>query len=143
MNFMARTLNRPPTIRSSRPRRRSAAVVAATAAATGAWIIVSPVAGIDLRVGSEPDIRTVGVGAVVTAALLAALTGCATLAALERWTARPRRNWLAVVAGGLVLSLAGPLFVAARASSAIGLVALHVVTAAALAAGLAGSADRP
>ena len=142
MSVIARRLDRPPPTRSSR-RRRLSAVGAATAAAIGAWIIISPVAGVDLRVGSEPDIRTVGLGAVVTAALLAALAGWVVLAALERWSAHPRRNWLAAVAAGLVLSLAGPLTAAAGTASALGLGALHVVTAATLAAVLAGSAGKP
>jgi hypothetical protein len=141
MSVIARPLNRPPLTRSSR-RRRLSAVVAAAAAATAAWIVISPVAGVDLRVGSEPDLRTVSPGAVVTAALLAALACWVVLAALERWSAHPRRNWLAAVATGLVLSLAGPLTAATGTASALGLVALHVVTAATLTAVLFGSARR-
>jgi Family of unknown function (DUF6069) len=142
MSVIARRLDRPPPTRSSR-RRRVGAVGAATAATIGAWIIISPVAGVDLRVGSEPDIRTVGLGAVVTTVLFAALAGWVVLAALERWSTHPRRNWLAAVAAGLVLSLAGPLTAAAGTASALGLGALHVVTAATLAAVLAGSAGKP
>ncbi len=117
--------------------------MAAAAAATSAWIIISPVAGVDLRVGSEPDIQTVSPGAVVTVAMLAALAGWAVLAVLERWSAHPRRNWLAAVATGLMVSLAGPLTAATGTASALGLVALHVVTAATFAAVMAGSARRP
>ena len=142
MSVITRPLDRPPLTRSSR-RRRLSAVAAVAAAATGAWIIISPVAGVDLRVGSEPDIQTVGAGAVVTVAMVAALAGWAVLAVLERWSAHPRRNWLAAVAAGLVLSLAGPLTTATGTASALGLVALHVVTAVTLAAVLAGSARRP
>jgi hypothetical protein len=135
MSLTVRTPEHQPLVPTLRWRRLSA-VLTATAATAGAWAIVSPLAGVDLRVGSEPDLQTVQLGAVLTSALVAGLASWVVLAAFERWSARPRRNWLVFVAAGLVISLAGPLTAAAGTASTVGLFVLHVVTAVVLAAGL-------
>ena len=142
MSTLTRTLHRRHTSVPSRRRRRAWAVVATTSATTVAWLAVGPVAGADLRVGEDAGLRTVGLGAVLITTVAAALAGWAALIAAERWSSRPWRTWLLVVAVAFAASCAGPLAMADDRTSALGLVSLHSVAAVTLVAGLAPPARR-
>jgi Family of unknown function (DUF6069) len=117
-----------------RRHRRIATAVLAPAAALAAW------AG--LRLGDvEFTLKsgdTVGALDVVTTALVGAVVGWLVLRAIERHTPRPRATWTVVATTALAVSVIGPsLF--ADGGSAAALIALHIVTAAVVIAGFAGT----
>jgi hypothetical protein len=92
--------------------RRPAAVAAVIAAALVMWAIATQAAGVSLRspaFSATQKPAAVGAGLVVAAAALAALAAWALLAILERTTRHPRRAWITVVIGALVVSLGAPL----------------------------------
>jgi hypothetical protein len=136
-----RSLDRSGGIPSLR-RRRAWAVAATTISTSIAWFAVGPFAGVDLVVGEDADARTIGLGAVLVTTVAAALAGWAALIAVERWTSRPWRSWLALVAVAFAVSCAGPLTMADGRTSALGLISVHSVAAAALAGGMAPTIRR-
>lgn len=94
-------------------------------------LYVAAVAGADLRVVTrDGDVVPITFGSVVTALLVAALTGLAALALVGR---RSRRAWTGVAVAGLgvgLCSAAAPLAVETGALTAAILVTMHVVSAA-------------
>jgi hypothetical protein len=126
------TTTAQPVPRSLR-RHRAATVLGAVGAGAAAWAVLTQVGGVDLAAGSPPV--AVGLAQVVLTAALVGAAGSALLAALERWTAAPRRTWRTTAVIALVLSLAGPLTMAAGIAAFGGLVTLHVVVGVALIAG--------
>ncbi len=102
------------------------------------WVVAVPLLGVDLFVPAAGS--TVGPGAVVLTALLAALLGWALLHLLERRSARARRVWTVTAGVVALLSLAGPLTSGASAAVTTTLVAMHVVVAAVLIPTLPGRA---
>jgi hypothetical protein len=82
-------------------------------------------------------VQEVGPGSVVGASLAAGLAAWASLALLERLTARPRRNWTVLAVAVLVLSLTGPLGSGIGMGTTVALACMHLVAAAVLVPGLA------
>ncbi|HEX6207886.1 MAG TPA: DUF6069 family protein [Actinomycetota bacterium] len=114
-------------------RRRLAAVGTAVALATATWVLIEPVAGVDLRApGQGSPGFDIGLVAVILTAAGAALLGWGLLAAMERWTRRPRA-WTWVALGGFLASLTGPMSGTGIPGSHRWLLALlHLVVAASL-----------
>ncbi len=110
------------------------AVVGAGGAAVSTWAVAVPLLGAAPRVGAEGAVRTVGVGSVVAAALVAGLLGWALLVLLVRSVARAETVWRAVAVVVLLLSLGGPVAMGVGTTSVAVLAALHVVVAAVLVA---------
>jgi hypothetical protein len=113
-------------------RRRIATIILAPAAALAAWALIR-LFGIDLVVSTGSG--KVGPLDVVAAAVIAALAGWGAARAIERRSARPRASWSFAASTGLALSVIGPSWLA-NGSSAVGLIALHFVTALVVIAGL-------
>jgi hypothetical protein len=126
------TTTTAPQASRSLHRHRAGTVLGAVGAAAAAWAVLTQFGGVDLVAGSPP--ATIGFAQVVLTAAVAGLAGWALLAAFERWTAAPRRNWRIVAVSVLVVSLIGPLTMAAGLAMG-GLVTLHVVVGAALIVG--------
>jgi hypothetical protein len=103
-------------------------VLGATAAALVVWLVAGPLAGLDLNVSTGE----VGVGAVIATPLIAGLAGWGLLALLERTAKNPRRLWTTIAVVFLVISLAGPLTLAATVPAMIALACMHLVTGAVL-----------
>jgi len=114
--------------------RRLATVVLAPATALAAWAAVRA-AGVDLvlKEGS-----TVGAGDVLAAALAGATVGWLVVRWLEGHSRRPRSRWAFVGSTALAVSIIGPNWLA-DGSSALALIGLHVVTAAVVIGGFAGT----
>jgi hypothetical protein len=115
--------------------RRAATVVAAPAAALAVWALTR-VMGVDLVLKSGHG--TVGPGAVVATALVAALAGWLVVRQVERRSAQPQRLWVLIGSTALGLSLIGPSWLA-DGTSAVALISLHVVTAAVVIGGFAAT----
>jgi lysylphosphatidylglycerol synthetase-like protein (DUF2156 family) len=120
------TITHATTTTESRPwqRRLAATSLIATGAAVTVWAIATA-AGIDLAVRSGGEVRPIGLGSVLTVALLAAVAGGLTHRLAGRW-ARGQRVWTVVATIVLVLSLTGPLG-ATTAAGAAALAAMHLV----------------
>ena len=75
--------------RTSLNRNRALGVLGAVAAALAVWLVADPILGADMTV-TQPgrDAIEVGIGPVVFMSLVAALLGWASVAVLERLTAR-------------------------------------------------------
>ena len=129
--------------RSAIGRRRLLTVLAATGTGLLGWLVVGPLAGVDLVVQpGQPDAtQRVGPCAVATAGRIAGLAGWAVLAGLDRLTARARAVWTAVAAAALVVSLLGPL-AAVTASAQAALAGLHLLVGSVLIIGLRRTARR-
>jgi putative copper export protein len=84
----------------------------------------------------------VGAISVVVVASLVALAGWGVVAVLERRTGRPALWWGLVASAALSLSILGPGAAASDAGVLLGLVLLHVVTAAVVMGGLSASLGR-
>jgi hypothetical protein len=125
------TTTAAPVARSAR-RHRVGTVLGAVGAAATAWVVLTQLGGVELVAGSPP--APIGLAAVLLTAAVAGLTGWGLLAALERWTASPRRTWRIVAVAVLALSLLGPLALATGPAVG-GLVTLHAVVGAALITG--------
>lgn len=130
---------------TTRSRRglRAGTVALAVLAPLVLWAIVEYAFGLDLRSPAFGDGQTADVGAVhvVVAALAGALAGLASLAFLERVTARAKGLWTAGGIVALLVSLGGPL-----GGSGVGtvnrgvLAAMHVVVALVLIVGFTRAA---
>lgn len=114
------------------------------AAAALVGVIVEAGVGYDLwtpAMGGSPGMD-IGAGAVLISSGVAGLAAWGSLAALERWSPRPRLIWTIVATLVFLISLGGPLSgegidTANRAA----LVALHTVVAMGLIPGLAGTTE--
>jgi hypothetical protein len=82
----------------------------------------------------------VGLGTIVTAASIATLLGWGLLAALERKSTHPRRNWVTTAVVVFLASLSLPIAFATTTFALIGLVVIHVVVAVVAVTGLAPTA---
>jgi hypothetical protein len=114
-------------------RTRVLGVVGATLAAAAVWVVAVPVLGVQLmtRFGNQAA-QDVGIGLVLTAALVGSLAGLGLLVVLESVTSRAVAIWTAVAVVVLLGSLSLPL-VAGTTTSAKGALALmHVVVASVL-----------
>lgn len=135
----------PATQAERRPARRRLVVVLATmAAAALVWVIVEAGVGYDLwapAMGDSPGMD-LGAGAVLISSGAAGLAAWGSLAALERWSPRPRMIWTILATVVFLISLGGPLSgegidTANRAA----LAALHAVVAMGLIPGLAATME--
>ncbi|HET8601840.1 MAG TPA: DUF6069 family protein [Segeticoccus sp.] len=118
----------------SRTRTRVLTVLAAPSVALAAWAVVRGL-GTDLV---TDDGRAVGAASVVVVSLLAALAGWGVVRLLERHTRRPALGWGLVASATLSLSILGPSTTASGAAL-VGLVLLHLVTAAVVMGGFSAS----
>jgi hypothetical protein len=116
-------------------RLRAIGVLAAVLAPTLIWLVAVPGLGAELVVTDgtrqPPAPFELGLGAIVTFALVPALLGWGVLALLERLTRRARTVWTVLATGLLVLSfvpLLGPMSGATRLTLAL----LHLAVGAAL-----------
>jgi ABC-type Co2+ transport system permease subunit len=114
--------------------RRLATTVLAPAAALAAWALFR-LGGVEFTLKSGD---TVGALDVVSTALMGAVVGWLVVRAIDRHTIRPRATWIVVATTALAVSVIGPSWFA-DGSSAAALIALHVVTAAVVIAGFAGT----
>lgn len=118
------------------PLRRVAALGLAIVAGLIIWAIAVPVAGIVLTAGQGAMAQTVGPVPIVITLLVMGLIGWGVSALLSRFAPRARTVWFVVAGLVLLLSLAGPLTMAAGAAAAV-LVVLHLVPGLVLLLGLA------
>jgi hypothetical protein len=116
-------------------RRRITTVVLAPSAALATWALIR-LLGVDLVVSTGSG--KVGPAAVFAAAFVAVLAGWAAARVFERRSRRPRRWWSTTASTALSVSVIGPSWLA-DGSSAAALIALHLVTAAVVIIGLAGT----
>ncbi|PGH44752.1 hypothetical protein COO58_10170 [Micromonospora sp. WMMA1996] len=130
-------------VRPARRRDRLLTVLAATAATLLGWVVAVPLAGVELAArGGDGAAQRVTPVAVAVSTLLAGLAGWASLALLERLTARARPVWTVVAVLVLALSLLGPVGAGVGSAATVTLVALHLVAAAVLVPGLRHTAGR-
>lgn len=129
--------------RTGTGRGRLLTVLATTCAALLGWLVVGPLAGVDLAVqpGRPGAVEQVGPLAVATVGLLTGLAGWALLSGLERFTVKARPIWTAIAGLGLTLSLLGPL-AGVTASAQAALACLHLLVGAVLIIGLRRTAPR-
>lgn len=118
-------------------------VPAAVVAPVVAWTILEAGFGHDLRapaMGGAPGMD-IGFTAVVAAAATAGLAAWASLAALERWSSRPRTMWTAIAVAVFLVSSGGPLGGdGVTTAPRWMLIALHGAVAGVLIPGLAATA---
>jgi hypothetical protein len=120
-----------------RTRRRTATVVIAPVAALASWALIRLI-GIDLALSHGRDGSTVGPVDVFVAALAGGLAAWLVARVIERRSQHPRRLWAQVGSTALAVSIIGPNYLADGAT-AVALISLHVVTAAVVIAGFAGT----
>lgn len=124
-------------------RRRLLLAPAVMAAAALVWALVELGFGYDLRapnMGDSPGMD-IGAGAVLASSGLAGLAAWASLAALERWSPRPRLVWTVLASVVFLVSLGGPLGgEGIDTANQVILITLHTVVALGLIPGLAATA---
>lgn len=110
--------------------QRAISVAGATLAALAVWAIAVPGLGVDLviRFGSGTP-QTVGIGSVVTAALVASLLGWGLLSLLERRARQARVIWTVAALAALAASFSLPLIAGTTASTVAALSLMHVAVA--------------
>jgi hypothetical protein len=125
----------------SRQGKRLSAVVGATAAAIGVWVVAVGVLGQDLEVDQgDADVTTVSMAQVIVIALSASLTAWGALAVLERLTSNAATVWAVGASAVLVLSFGGPLAASTDVATALILSLMHLVVGLTLITTLARSA---
>ncbi|WP_127843540.1 DUF6069 family protein [Acidipropionibacterium jensenii] len=97
------------------------------------WVMVAPVAGVDLSVGTGDQTISVSAGSVALTAATS-IAGLLVLRLLERLSAHGLRIWLIVAIVVAVLSMLAPLGAVSTAAAG-SLMALHGVVAAVLITG--------
>jgi NhaP-type Na+/H+ or K+/H+ antiporter len=93
------------------------------------WVAAVPLAGVDLNVEMDGGTEAVTLREVVVVALGAGLLGWALLALLEWRLRRAVAIWTTVALVVTLLSLLGPLILAANTAAAGVLVCMHLVVA--------------
>ncbi len=135
---MTTTITKTTQSRSARSpwaRSRPLAVAAAVGVTALVWVLVGPIAGVDLAVrsGSAGTAeRQVGPIEVLVTSLGISLAAWGLLAVLERRTRHGRAAWTIVALVVLALSMAGPLTGGISTADKAGLAMLHVALAAVL-----------
>ncbi len=113
-------------------RTRALAVLGAAGAALGVWTLAELI-GVDLAVQRRPgQLEAIGPAAVLLSSLIASLAGWASLAVLERFTARVRTAWTVLALLVLTLSLGGPLTGGITPGAKVALAGMHLAVAAVL-----------
>lgn len=95
-----------------------------------AWLVLSPIAGVELTVTTAQGETTVGPASVLVSGVLAAAGAVATAWLANRFAGRPRRSFIIVALAVFGVSLLGPFGSAMSTSAALGLTVLHVAVAA-------------
>jgi hypothetical protein len=116
------------------PARLGTIAVAATLALL-AWVILDPVAGLDLTARNGDQVQRIGPVSVLTGVLVSGAMGWGLLAILERWTRRPRQIWTINASIALALSFNGPLGSGDGVASKVALCGFHLLVAAVLVPG--------
>ena len=138
-------INQPAPMVGSTQRRRVLTVVTAALGAFLVWAVVELGFGYDLQAPAMGDSPAMDIGLweVLAASLGTGLLAWAVLAAVERWTSRPRLIWTVLALVAFVVSLGGPLGGAGVEVTTRGLlVLLHLAVAAILIPGLAATLPR-
>ncbi|MDP9398090.1 MAG: DUF6069 family protein [Actinomycetota bacterium] len=121
-----------PAAGRTRARTRVLAVLGATAAALGIWVLAEAL-GVDLAVQLRPgSVEAVGPAAVLLSSLVAALAGWAALAVLERLVAWARTAWTVLALLVLAASMVGPLAGGTSTAAKAALAGMHLAVAAVL-----------
>ncbi len=121
-------------------RNRAAVVGAGALAAVLGWVVLVPLAGVELVVAMGGEEREVSLVQVIVSSLVGGLLGWGLLEILERLSARPRRVFLVVCVVGLVLSFLSPIASGSTTATKLGLSLLHVLVAAVVVPGMARTA---
>ncbi|MEW2071412.1 DUF6069 family protein [Streptomyces sp. NPDC007346] len=119
-------------------RRRGATVLVAVLAPALVWLVTEPLLGHRLRITDAEAGETLDIGLLPVAvlALLISLLGWALLAALERWTPRPRLIWSVSACSVLLLSFLPLTGSGMSTGTRTSLALMHVAVAAVLMTGL-------
>ena len=121
---------------ATRPVRsqRFLTVAGGTLAALAVWAVAEWVVGLDLRTpafSSEQPSQELTAVLVAAASAVGGLAGWGVLAVLERFTANPRRAWVAVAPIALLASLSAPLSgTGVSADDRIAMIGMHLAVAA-------------
>lgn len=104
----------------------------AAVAALVTWVVLVPLAGVELTARTGPDAaaRVVGPVSVVVSTVVVALTAGLVAHLARRRAARPRLVWVVTGTMVLVLSFAGPLGQATTTAAMAALATFHVIVAA-------------
>jgi hypothetical protein len=116
-------------------RSRLAVVGVTVVAALALWVLLAPVAGLELEAQQGSQIH-VGAGSVFFASAAMAFAGWGLLAVLERRTVNARKVWTVLAVIACVTSLGSPLFSGIGAGAKLGLASLHLVVGATVIFGL-------
>ncbi|MFC4947321.1 DUF6069 family protein [Pseudonocardia sp. GCM10023141] len=106
---------------------RPATIGVAVLAALVLWIVLVPVAGLELAALQGPALLQVDAVSVAVATAVVGLLGWGLLALLERRSASGLRYWTIVAACVCVLSTGDPLINGVTLGAKLGLAALHLV----------------
>ena len=118
--------------------RRAGAVIAAPALAVLVWVVCVSVAGVDLAVGEGATAMTIGIAPILIVPLLAGGAAWGLLSLLERRARRGRAAWTIIAWTVLVVSLLGPVTMAATLATMVSLIVMHLVVGTTLILGLGG-----
>ncbi|MFJ6611274.1 DUF6069 family protein [Streptomyces sp. NPDC091289] len=129
----------------SHRRRRTTTVLVAVLAPAVVWLVADPVLGHRLRITDPAAQESLDIGLlpVVLLALLASLAGWGLLAALERFTRRPRPLWTVAAAVVLLLSFLPLTGSGMSGGTRTALALMHVLVGTALMAGLPTRPEGP
>jgi Family of unknown function (DUF6069) len=114
---------------------RLATIAVAAGLSLLVWVILDPVAGIDLAARSGDQLQSIGPASVLTGVLVSGAMGWGLLAILERFTRRPQQIWTISAGIALVLSLGGPLGSGDGVAGKLALTGFHLLVAAVLVPG--------
>lgn len=114
---------------------RLATVAAAAVLALLVWVLLDPVAGLDLTARSGDQLQHIGPVSVLTGVLVSGAMGWGLLAILERFTRRPKQIWTICAFIALLLSFNGPLGSGDGVTSKLVLAGFHLLVAAVLVPG--------
>ena len=129
---MNSTLTASPARMTTQRIAWSTALIGGAVAAGAAlllWLVLVPLAGIDLAVSLSGTVKRVGALDVVVTGFVAGLGALVALRVLQRCTARVLTGWTVAAVLVLLVSYAGPL-TALSTSAMLGLIGLHTVVGA-------------
>ena len=115
-------------------RQRLLTVAGGTLGALAVWAVAELGVGLDLRTpafGSEQPSQELSAALVAVASAVGGVAGWGVLAVLERFTANPRRAWVAVASIALLASLSAPLSgTGVSGGDRIAMIGMHLAVAA-------------
>jgi hypothetical protein len=123
-------------VRNARWRPGRVVAIAVAAAATALAWLSGRLAHVDYIVNTPIGTRQITLALSVAATVVAGIAGWAVIAVLERYTASPKRVWIALTLVVLVLSIVPVFRTTANLATQLMLSALHCVAAAVLIPGL-------